>query len=486
MKFEILASRNKDDEKILYYDNQTNILSDDTGFIYEYPKAVANVGPVNANQKPYVSFDKDHPLKKSKQVRIVKIQMGLSCNYSCDYCSQKFVERPRETTPKDIENFMELFNNLEFDEQQGLRVEFWGGEPFVYWKTMKPLAEAIADRFESWTRKPNFSVITNGSLLTEEICAWLYSMGFNVSISHDGPGQHVRGPDPFEDPKKREIVLDLYQILRPLDRISFNSMLNNKNTSRKAIYDWFADFTNDPSVVLGEGAFVDAYDADGLENSMQTKADHFAFRQRAFGEIWGSNGDIGFTGILSKIDDFTDAVLTHKNADFLGQKCGMDDESVVAFDLKGNVITCQNVSALEIGKNGEPHLGGTIADIENVSIHTATHWSNRKECSGCPVLHICKGACMFLDGEYWTASCNNAYSDAVPLFALSIMKITNGYIPVTIKAEGLPTERQDIFGTVMKHEEWAKKKTIPIKVVSEKVAVIDNVEVYGQSTVINS
>jgi uncharacterized protein len=485
MKFEILASRNKDDEKILYYDNQTNILSDDTGFIYEYPKAVANVGPVGV-QKPYVSFDKDNPLKKSKQVRIVKIQMGLSCNYSCDYCSQKFVERPKETTPKDIENFMELFNQLEFDEQQGLRVEFWGGEPFVYWKTMKPLAEAIADRFESWTRKPNFSVITNGSLLTEEICAWLYSMGFNVSISHDGPGQHVRGPDPFEDPKKREIVLDLYQILRPLDRISFNSMLNNKNTSRKAIYDWFVDFTNDPSVVLGEGAFVDAYDADGLENSMQTKAEHFAFRQRAFGEIWGSNGDIGFTGILSKIDDFTDAVLTHKNADFLGQKCGMDDESVVAFDLKGNVITCQNVSALEIGKNGEPHLGGNIADIENVSIHTATHWSNRKECSGCPVLHICKGACMFLDGEYWTASCNNAYSDAVPLFALSIMKITNGYIPVTIKAEGLPTERQDIFGTMMKHEEWTKKKTIPIKVVSEKVAVIDNVEVYGQSTVINS
>ena len=240
MKFEILASRNKDDEKIFYYDNQTNVLSDETGFVYEYPSALANVTH-NHVQQPYVSFDKDRPLKKSKSARIVKIQMGLSCNYSCDYCSQKFVERPKETTPKDIENFMELFNNLEFNEQQGLKVEFWGGEPFVYWKTMKPLAEAIADRFESWQKKPVFSVITNGSLLTEEICAWLYSMNFSVSISHDGPGQHVRGPDPFDDPKKREIVLDLYQILRPLDRISFNSMLNNKNISRKEIYDWFVE-----------------------------------------------------------------------------------------------------------------------------------------------------------------------------------------------------------------------------------------------------
>ena len=485
MKFEILASRNKDDEKIFYYDNQTNTLSDETGFVYEYPQALANVTHTHV-QQPYVSFDKDRPLKKSKSARIVKIQMGLSCNYSCDYCSQKFVERPKETNAKDIENFMELFNNLEFDEQQGLKVEFWGGEPFVYWKTMKPLAEAIADRFESWQKKPVFSVITNGSLLTEEICAWLYSMNFGVAISHDGPGQHVRGPDPFDDPKKREIVLDLYQILRPLDRISFNSMLNSKNISRKEIYDWFVEFTNDPSVILGEGAFVDAYDADGLENSMKTKAEHFAFRQRAFGEIYASNGDIGFTGILQKVDDFTEAVLTHKSAEFLGQKCGMDDESIIAFDLKGNVITCQNVSALEIGKNGESHLGGNLADLNSVEIKTSTHWSNRKECGGCPVLHICKGACMFLDGEYWTASCNNAYSDAIPLFATSIMKITNGYIPLTVKSEELPLERQDIFGTVMKHEEWTPKKIIPIKVVSEKVAVIDNVEVYGQSTVINS
>jgi hypothetical protein len=66
------------------------------------------------------------------------------------------------------------------------------------------------------------------------------------------------------------------------------------------------------------------------------------------------------------------------------------------------------------------------------------------------------------------------------------MKITNGYIPMTVKSEELPLERQDIFGTMMKHQEWTPKKIIPIKVVSEKVAVIDNVEVYGQSTVINS
>ena len=66
------------------------------------------------------------------------------------------------------------------------------------------------------------------------------------------------------------------------------------------------------------------------------------------------------------------------------------------------------------------------------------------------------------------------------VFALAINSIT-GYIPTMIKAEGLPLERQDIFGTIFEHKEEPKKKIIPIKVVSEKVGQLDGVEVYGKS-----
>jgi uncharacterized protein len=478
MIFEIHAERNKDDKKIFYYDNEKNILKDVAGQIFEYPDIQ------KTNSKLTKPFDKNNPLKKSRQTRHVKIQMGLSCNYSCDYCSQKFVERPKETSKKDIDNFMELFNNLEFSEEKGLKVEFWGGEPFVYWKTMKPLAEAIREKFKDWKKPPHFSVITNGSLLTEDICAWLYAMGFSVAISHDGPGQFVRGPDPFEDEKLKEVVLDMYQILRPQGRMSFNAMLNSKNVSRKDIHDWFVKFTGDPDVHLGEGGFVDAYDEDGLENSLNTKKEHFLYRQKAFTDIYSTNGKIGFIGVLEKIDAFTRSVLNHKESKFVNQKCGMDDEEVISFDLRGNVITCQNVSALETSKNGESHLGGNLADFDNIQLKSATHWMNRKECSGCPVLHICQGACMFLDGKFWETSCNNAYSDAIPLFALAFEKITNGYIPTLINNKELPLERQDIWGTTHEHKEETKKKIIPIKVISEKVAVIDDVEVYGKSFLI--
>jgi uncharacterized protein len=477
MIFEIHAERNKNDKKIFYYDNETNTLKDDAGNVYESQQQ-ANT----KNQSPVVPFSKDVPLKKSRAVKLVKIQMGLSCNYACDYCSQKFVERPRETNSKDIEHFMELFSELEFDEKRGLKVEFWGGEPFVYWKTFKPLAEAIAQKFSDWKEPPKFSVITNGSLLTEDICAWLYAMGFSVAISHDGPGQYVRGPDPFDDPKIKKTVLEFYEVMSKERRMSFNAMLNSKNTSRKLIHDWFVNFTQDPMVPLGEGGFVDAYDEDGLESSLQTKRDMFEFRRKAFADIFANDGYIGFGGIIQKIDGFTNSVLTHKHADYLGQKCGMDEEDTISFDLRGNVITCQNVSATEISKNGESHLGGNLSDFDNISINTATHWSNREECSKCPVLHICQGACMFLEGEFWKASCNNAYSDAVPLFALSLEKMT-GYIPYLIKNPELPLERQDIWGTLYEHvEEPPKRKIIPIVPVVEKV-VLDGIEVYTKTQI---
>jgi uncharacterized protein len=479
MIFEIQAEKSANDKKIFYYDNEKNILKDESGFVYEYPNIKKD-----PNEKPTKPFSKDDPLKKSRDVSTVKIQMGLSCNYSCDYCSQKFVERPRETNAKDIENFMKLFSELRFSEERGLRVEFWGGEPFVYWKTMKPLAEAIREKFSSWKKPPQFSVITNGSILTEDICAWLYAMGFAVSISHDGPGQFVRGPDPFEDEETKKLVLEMYEVFRPEGRMSFNAMMNSKNTSRKAVYDWFVNFTGDSNVFLGEGGFVDAYDEDGLENSLNTKKEHFNYRQQSFKDIYENDGKIGFYGVLKKIDAFTKSVLIHHEAQYVNQKCGMDDEHTISFDLRGNVITCQNVSALETSKNGESHLGGNLADFDNIELKSVTHWMNRKECSGCPVLHICQGACMFLDGKFWETSCNNAYSDAIPLFALAFEKMTNGYIPVLINNKELPLDRQDIWGTVYEHKDEPKKKIIPIKIVSEVVGKIDDVEIYGKSIVV--
>lgn len=477
MIFKILAEKNANDKKVFLYDNMTNTLKTEFDFVYEYGDISAKV----ETRSEYKPFSPANPLKKSKDVRVLKIQLGLSCNYSCDYCSQRFVERPKETTQKDINDFIEKVRYLNFTESTGLKIELWGGEPFVYWKTMRPLVAALQDEFKGWSKKPHFSVITNGSILTEEICNWLIDNDFSMAISHDGPGQSVRGPDPFDDPDQRKLVLDLYWKLRPQGRFSFNAMMNSKNSSRKEVFDWFVNFTGDKNVPLGEGALVDAYDEGGIANSLLTKQDHFSYRKKSFSDIYNNGGNIGFFGVLEKIDDCTRQILSHSEAKYLGQKCGMDDEHVIAIDLRGDVITCQNVSGVDINSNGEAHLGGNITDFDSVELKAPTHWSNRVECPKCPVLSVCKGSCMYVAGKFWEQSCANAYSDAIALFALSFEKITNGYIPVFIDSDELPDVRKDIWGTMLEHKEEPRSKEFPIKVVSKKLTTLDGIPVYEKS-----
>jgi hypothetical protein len=90
---------------------------------------------------------------------------------------------------------------------------------------------------------------------------------------------------------------------------------------------------------------------------------------------------------------------------------------------------------------------------------------------------------MFLEEKFWDVSCANAYSDNVALFCYALFQITGGFVPTLIKGEGLPLERQDVFGGIFEHPEATVRRTIPIKVVSEKVGMIDDVSVYGKSVI---
>jgi uncharacterized protein len=436
----------------LCYDNQTSLLTDSlTG-----QPVVKSFASEPANNHVFAT-SKDTPAKKNSP-RVLKISLGLSCNYECEYCSQRFVPRAAETNPAEVQSFIDGLD--EWVTLPPERIEFWGGEPLVYIKTLRPLAQLLRAKYP----RAHFSVITNGSLLNADVNDWLDDMEFSVGISHDGPGQHVRGPDPLDDPEKRAAIMDLYQRLAPKGRVSFNAMLNRSNISRAAIQQFFTELTGDPEVMIAEGAFVDAYDPGGLALSLPSSEAH-AFRRSSFQEIRQGKAD-RVSGARDRVASFINSIRLQRLASSLAQKCGMDSTEAIAVDLRGNVLTCQNVSAQSTAPNGESHRIGHVSSLASVELRTATHWSKRDECPKCPVLHICKGACMFLEGPLWEASCNNAYSDALPIFASGIEFLT-GLVPVFIEGD-IPEARKDVFGlthTNAKGEE-VTRKPFPVPVVS--------------------
>lgn len=434
-----------------FYNNETSTLTHEDGTPVDLSHLGVEAAPLAKKTAATV------PVGKTSDIRRLKIQMGLSCNYSCEYCSQRFVPHADETSKKDVGSFLaklpQWFDGGEDGKGQGVRIEFWGGEPFVYWKTFKPLAEGVRARYPN----ADFLVITNGSLLDLEKNEWLDRLGFAVAISHDGPGQHVRGPDPLADPKQREAILDLFRRLHPSKKISFNSMLNRHNMSRLAVYEFFKGLTGDESVVIGEASLIDTYDEGGMSEALTSDETLRKFANQAFEELVSGAIPIPNLSVVDlKVRNFVYSVADGRHAAALGQKCGMDRPGHVAVDLRGNVLTCQNVSAASVAPNGKSHLIGTVDDLAAAKPVTSRHWSTRENCRNCPVLQLCHGSCMFLEDALWDASCDNAFADNVVFFALAFEMMT-GFRPFLI--EGGRAERREIWSP----KPVSRKKVIPIK-----------------------
>ena len=138
-KFTLLARDRANSPVTLTYDNQTSELLDGDLMPWPLPyvEKTWSVGHIEA-------ISQTMPGRKESP-KVLKIQLGLSCNYSCEYCSQRFVPHAEETTQADVPQFLHLLESSL--ERAPERIEFWGGEPLVYIKTLRPLAEALRQRY---------------------------------------------------------------------------------------------------------------------------------------------------------------------------------------------------------------------------------------------------------------------------------------------------------------------------------------------------
>ena len=90
----------------LLYDNMDSSLTDLKG-----QSVIRTVDPALQAPHPVAPVtSRDTPLGKTSP-RIFKISLGLSCNYACEYCSQRFVARNDETNPEDVTGFMESLDS---------------------------------------------------------------------------------------------------------------------------------------------------------------------------------------------------------------------------------------------------------------------------------------------------------------------------------------------------------------------------------------
>lgn len=379
-----------------------------------------DLGPIDERDWPIAPrVSKATPLGKSRAPKVLKIQLGLSCNYSCSYCSQ--ANQIGDATLSKLSDVDAFLANLgSWIEGAPERIELWGGEPFVYWAKLKRLIPALADRFPS----ARFLIITNGSLLDREKLDLIHRYDIDIGLSHDGPGQDQRGPDPLEDPVQRRWIEVL--LAERKGHVGINTVLTVQNYDLGAIRAWFQERLG-PDVPLSLEGVVDVYDAATLLGAGRfEEADLHALRRVVFESL--VTVPQGF-GLDTRLRDFITSLKTRRPISALGQKCAMDRPEHLAVDLQGNVMTCQNT-----GAKGA-HRIGHVADFDAIALDTATHFAFRSECMSCPVVQLCKGACMFLEGEFFAQSCVNEFAFNMGVLMAAVWHLT-GMVVVGVEATG--------------------------------------------------
>ena len=130
----------------------------------------------------------DAPLPPPK-IRALSLAIAQKCNLGCAYCYAQqgdFGAPAKNMSLADALSAVELLVG-EAERGERLNLAFLGGEPLVNRPTLRAAARRARELAETRRAIINYSITTNGTLLTEDDARFFEEFGFAVTISLDGP-----------------------------------------------------------------------------------------------------------------------------------------------------------------------------------------------------------------------------------------------------------------------------------------------------------
>lgn len=136
-----------------------------------------------------------------KDMRVVHLQLGSECNMRCRHCHQtpdkeimclSFIKVSEETLTF-LDNFVRYSQKDIFKkeaETKGFlfRINFYGGEPLLHWNIIKDIVKKFTDKYNLLSSNSlQFSLVSNGLKLTEEIVEFVNQYKINFELSYDAP-----------------------------------------------------------------------------------------------------------------------------------------------------------------------------------------------------------------------------------------------------------------------------------------------------------
>ena len=327
-----------------------------------------------------------------RKINTIFIMLGNSCNMNCAYCLQHpLVHSPlsAEVNPEIYDFISEVAKD---NGPSGVHLQFYGGEPLLYFSSIKKIVEETKDRNISCT----YSVISNGRAITDEMVEFFNAQEMPVTISWDGPNVlETRGFDVFADAVMRRRLLSIRQLglsgvisakAYPMELLDAFQAISDEY---RKIHGYQVRINLDEILDTG----IAARDLLAVDYERVAREMHELTKLYLENFVGGEKSESEYTKIMY-IEGFFQQLsrfICQNNGEWnrFTAACG-NGLTVLNMDLDGKLYHCHNTSkaAGSIHTPFFEYLQRILAE-DKTSVH-------REGCLECPALAFCQGGCKLV------------------------------------------------------------------------------------------
>ena len=329
----------------------------------------------------------DKPIQNPKTYAI-SLAIAQKCNLGCSYCYASQGEFGEAAKKMDISMAKTAIDFLLVDKIHGEKVQisFMGGEPLM---NRKGIYEATEYAFQQAFIKDidvNFSITTNGTLLTEEDAFFFEKYGFAVTISLDGNKQNHDLLRPMKNGKgtfdiiMRKIapLLQLQNKMQVSARITVTSEnLNVSNTLKEFISMGFHSVGLSP--LLNANNHSNELSKDQQEHLLAEMIECGLEFEKAVMK----SEPFPFLNMINAFKEIEKQ--THKP-----YPCGAG-AGYLGVSASGDLSACHRFV-----NNSEGEMGSLSKGLDNDKQNSwleQRHVHNQKPCTSCWARYLCGGGC---------------------------------------------------------------------------------------------
>ena len=326
------------------------------------------------------SLPPSQPLKQQRALGIW-LHITNACNLRCSYC---YIDKDKgsmtvSTAERTVLNAIKQCKKYQI---RNLSIKFAGGEPLMVWKNILYIIDFTRKACNGSNIKPKFNILSNGTLMKEDIAAYLVTNRIPIAISLDGIHEvndrqrfYLNGRGSFSEVERG------VQILKDSGWKPFILItVTDRNVEE------LPDLT---SYLLHQGlsfrySFVRDYDQMPTQHLFHASIKYAEVLHRCFDEIevWMLTKNWNFNV------KFCDTNLDHS----ISRVCGTGKNSV-AVDHNGLIALCQMVFDTPIGNINNNGLIETIKTQQVIPSLQEKGVDDYLGCNQCVWKNICAGGC---------------------------------------------------------------------------------------------